>query len=223
MRKKSKRICYLCGVEGATTKDHIPPRGIFPKEPKGQLITVNAHKHCNEKFQQDDELFRNVIIAASNRTNEGKKAWEEQVVSSWKSNPGAKKDLNNLLIPSYVHDIKNNFFIPCQDLGLDYELFKRQIIRWTRGLYFKQFNKALSQDCLIDVQRLPPPEESVLPFIKHLSDGGNLLKWIHVEPKIFSYTLITSNEADDIGFVMYVFFNTEVYFSSFNVLDHSKK
>ena len=64
-KKKHQKFCYLCEQPNPDTRDHIPPRGIFPKMPKGQLITVPAHEGCNNRFSRDDELFRNPIIAAS--------------------------------------------------------------------------------------------------------------------------------------------------------------
>jgi|GEM_PF-4231765 hypothetical protein len=37
MPKSNNKICFLCGNEGANTKDHIPPRGIFSLKSQGQL------------------------------------------------------------------------------------------------------------------------------------------------------------------------------------------
>jgi hypothetical protein len=95
--QQKEAYCYICGKTGADSKDHIPPRGIFPRKPTGQLITVKAHRSCNESFQHDDELFRNLIIAACYRIREGKTAWEKQVLYSFKKNPGAKKILRDLI------------------------------------------------------------------------------------------------------------------------------
>lgn len=57
--------CYLCG-NPSTTRDHIPPLGIFPKPRPDNLITVPACGNCNAKTTLDDEYFRTVVSATSN-------------------------------------------------------------------------------------------------------------------------------------------------------------
>ena len=62
MRQKNLKIkCYICGKGGADSKDHIPPKGIFPKDLRGKLrgnlITVPAHSECNNSFKLDDANF----------------------------------------------------------------------------------------------------------------------------------------------------------------------
>jgi len=219
--KRINNICYNCGKDGADTKDHIPPRSIFPKKPSGQLITVKAHRSCNESFQNDDELFRNLVIAASHRTYEGKLAWEEQVLRSFNKNPGAKKILNNLLIPIKINDPVSGKTIIQYALALDSQMLERQITRWTKGLYYKRFNEPLNDDAKIEIVKLQPPEISVTSLMERLAKQQLRPLWNHVEKNIFSYTFITSNEAQDIGFIIYVFFNTEVFMASINVNDKS--
>jgi hypothetical protein len=35
--KKPKELCALCGKNIATTRDHIPPKGIYPKEMRNKI------------------------------------------------------------------------------------------------------------------------------------------------------------------------------------------
>ena len=63
-RKHDKGECYLCGAP-ATTRDHIPPEGIFPKPLPENLITVPACLSCNQGKSLDDEYFRVVVAAGS--------------------------------------------------------------------------------------------------------------------------------------------------------------
>lgn len=57
-RKKRKLLCAICGVRPAITKDHIPPKGIFPSPRPSNLITVPACKPCNHGDSELDERFR---------------------------------------------------------------------------------------------------------------------------------------------------------------------
>jgi len=53
VKSKYSKRCYLCGKAKPDSKDHIPPRGVFPKVPKGNLITVPAHRTCNNEYSQN--------------------------------------------------------------------------------------------------------------------------------------------------------------------------
>lgn len=222
MNNRKNRLCYLCGKEGADTKDHIPPRGIFPLKPKGQLMTVPAHRECNAKFQTDDELFRNIIIAASYRTPAGRTAWQEQVVNSWRSNPKAKNILKDLLFTLNIKDPLTNLKVPVDALRIDVKLVERQVTRWSRGLFYKRFRTPLSQSSEIVVNKLGPPEVSVIPLMREYAKYHMVPKWHEVEKNVFSYAFVTSTEAKDIGFAIFIFFNTEVYSAAINVYDKSK-
>lgn len=212
--EKAKKLCYLCGKPGADTREHIPPRGIFPKKPTGILITVPAHRRCNHKFHKDDELFRNSIIMASWRSLEGQKAWKEQVVPSWKKNPGARDELRRRLMPVWVKDRISGALVRAKGVKIECPFVDRQIDRWTRGLYYHRFKKPMPPDLKVEVDRLNPPEDSIAPMISDLAQQGIRLKWIHVEPDVFSYAYPVAEENIHIGFAVFVFFNTEVYLGS---------
>lgn len=218
MKNRRNKLCYLCGGNGADTRDHIPPRGIFPKKPSGQLITVPAHKKCNEQFQNDDEIFRNLIIAASFRTMEGKMSWDEIVIKSFHSNPGARKELLKRLKKIYVEDPISGLIIPKYALMLESDLFIRQLRRWTLGLYFKKNNRPLNQDAKINIEKLTVPEISIVGIQHYLYTRFRLsLKWKIVEPNIFVYSYTSSIESKDEVVIFFILFNTEVYMTSINI------
>jgi len=56
-KRKSKGICVFCG-DSATTRDHVPPLGVFPDPKPTDLITVPACEACNSDSKLDDEYFR---------------------------------------------------------------------------------------------------------------------------------------------------------------------
>jgi len=213
-RKKRSKLCYLCGKPNTDTKDHVPPRGIFPAKPKGQLLTVPAHRDCNEKYAEDDELFRNLIIAGSGRTAEGEHAWNEQVVPSWKENRGAKRRLQERMVIIWVRDPKSGLFIPRKALGGDVPVFEREIDRCTRGLYYRKFNKPYPPSQEIKMDKLQPPEISIPDLNRGAARDGVKLDWIHVEPNIFAYSFQVSPENMNAIIAFFIFFNTDVFMAS---------
>jgi hypothetical protein len=216
-RKKRSKLCYLCAKPGADTKEHIPARGIFPKEPAGRLITVPAHRRCNERFSEDDDLFRNLVIAASWKTPEGQKAWNEQVLSSWKKNPGAKRELQKRLLAIWVKDPVSGALIRKPALAADVSLFRRQVDRWMRGLFYHRFREPMPVDIKIQVDKLDKPEISLPPLKNIMVSQGARPNWVHVEPKIFSYLHVAADENKHASVGIFVFFDTEVYMASTNV------
>jgi hypothetical protein len=61
--------CIYCGSRDDLTRDHIPPRAVFPVDPKYRvnLITVPSCRRCNKKYSDDDEYFA-FFIAGNRRT-----------------------------------------------------------------------------------------------------------------------------------------------------------
>lgn len=79
-REERKQPCAICGKEEATTSDHIPPRGIFPKPRPSNLITVPTCFRCNHAGSKYDERFRvylNMEVGVD--TPETRKLWEENI------------------------------------------------------------------------------------------------------------------------------------------------
>jgi len=212
-KRRSSRLCYLCGKAGADSRDHVPPRGIFPKLPRGNLITVPAHKACNEAFSEDDEALRNVIIAASSRSEAGRQAWDEEVLPSFAKNPRARQFLLDRLVPVWVKDPQTGAFVRMTGIAVETSLYKRQMTRITRGLFYNRFRMPLPQDWPIKFHKMPPPEQSMRDLEALLARHGLKLRWQHVEPGIFSYYYGVVDEDNRIGIAVMVFFDTEVFWT----------
>ncbi len=58
--RKTAPVCVFCGVRDGTTKDHVPPKGMFPP-PRPNLITVPACVTCNGGASEIDERFRTML------------------------------------------------------------------------------------------------------------------------------------------------------------------
>ena len=61
--KAVKRCVYCSCLLESGTKDHVPPKCLYPKGTEG-LITVPSCNTCNSRFAKDDEYFRQVIAFA---------------------------------------------------------------------------------------------------------------------------------------------------------------
>lgn len=50
--------CIYCGSKEDLTKDHIPPKNLFPKPRPSNLMTVPCCNDCNGSFSLDDEYIQ---------------------------------------------------------------------------------------------------------------------------------------------------------------------
>lgn len=64
MGKKKPAKCRLCGEVRVLTREHLPQRGLYPKEIRSQIPNFNivhACSECNNGAHADDELLKVVI------------------------------------------------------------------------------------------------------------------------------------------------------------------
>ena len=55
------RTCAFCGKK-ATTKDHIPPRSMYPHTKRNGILSVPSCEKCNSGSSDDDEYFKENLI-----------------------------------------------------------------------------------------------------------------------------------------------------------------
>lgn len=61
-----KRTCVYCGSTAFLTKDHVPPKSIFPRPLPNDLITVPCCRKCNKGFEKDDRYFATILSLRAN-------------------------------------------------------------------------------------------------------------------------------------------------------------
>ena len=130
--------CYLCGATNNLTKDHIPPKNLFPSPKPTNLITVWCCKKCNEKFSLIDESFRVFTSSVIDRSKSGEWIWNNKVMdSSFKRSPKLKQATIKCLVPvqSEINGVK------VQQTGMTYPVKKTKeyLVRLTKG-FTKHFN-----------------------------------------------------------------------------------
>lgn len=63
---REHRSCAYCAAQNAETRDHIPPRNLFPKPRPSDLITVPCCEPCRAEWSNDDEYFRLAVVSTEN-------------------------------------------------------------------------------------------------------------------------------------------------------------
>lgn len=78
--------CYLCGAP-PTTRDHVPPKGIYPDPKPANLITVPACEPCNSSTRLHDEYFRWLVATASPGSKEAKVLAKTKIIRGFRKRP----------------------------------------------------------------------------------------------------------------------------------------
>lgn len=130
--------CYLCNSTENLTKDHIPPKNLFPSPKPTNLITIWCCKKCNGKFSLIDESFRVFTSSVINRSKSGEWIWNNKVMdSSFKRSPKLKQSTIKSLVPLQAEI--NGIYV--QETGMTYPVKKTKeyLVRLTKG-FTKHFN-----------------------------------------------------------------------------------
>jgi len=213
-----KKVCFICGSEGADTVDHVPPKNIFLKRDKNigkDLITVPAHKNCNKLFEKDDEYFRYCLsIPAYWESKQARELWETKMKNQLhrSQSEGFRKYLLNNFLKSEIQT-PSGIFLGKADLAmLDVKRMDRVLGRITRGIYYKINQNILPINTSVEVHMLHPNEGR--KQIKNFKIQNEL---VSIGNETFKYYWKPTIENDNIGLMWLIFFNS-VYFWIFTGL-----
>ena len=140
-----------CGSQRNPTKDHIPPKCLFPSPLPQNLITVPCCRQCNESASRDDEYFR--MILAGRRDVGGNpdasKVMEKAVRSLQR--PEAKGLRNSFLDSTRFFYFVNELGVvePGGSYNADHNRLGHVASRIIKGLYWNQTGERLPNDCIV--------------------------------------------------------------------------
>ena len=150
----TNKLCCLCGIRPATTKDHIPPKCIFPSPRPVDIITVPACEECNEGTSAIDEEFRVFVsMFAGKRTAEAERLWENQTLSTVKKNRRLLDKATSACQPGYITS-KHGIILGTVDLVVWDDSMSQIIDKMIRGLYFYHFGQILADRVDITVKQV---------------------------------------------------------------------
>lgn len=129
----SQRSCYLCGATEQLTRDHIPPRNLFPPPRPTNLITVDCCEACNNGMNLSDERMRVFLAAPAGRSLAGDQVWREDVVQrSFERSDSLRRRF--ALSMTEVLALRDGVISPHQAITIPQEEAKAYIVRITKGL-----------------------------------------------------------------------------------------
>lgn len=127
------RWCYLCRSTESLTKDHLPPKNLFPKPHPSNLISVPCCKTCNEKFSKLDEQFRVFVSTPVNVSDIGKDIMRKKVFGgSLKDSPKLKTQMGRNVFKGTLTTALGPIVVPL--IAMEREVLDPFFTRLTKGL-----------------------------------------------------------------------------------------
>ncbi len=167
-------ICAICGQREATTRDHVPPKAIFPKPRPNNLITVPACSECNNGASDLDDLFKVFLSMQAAENNDiAKQLFEEKTTRTLERNKSLldkiSKEAQELQILNQHGQIETRTGVLWDSRAHD-----AVIERTIRGLFFHHHGSPFQKDTTLSVQWLravPEEMQSKLHLLQVVSIG----------------------------------------------------
>nr|WP_315448615.1 hypothetical protein [uncultured Pseudomonas sp.] len=199
-----EKKCYFCG-ETANTREHVPPKGFFPKETRKNLITVSACEVHNNHKSGDDEYFRMTLagIAWSDLPT----SMQETIIRSVKRKPALAR---HILETSKKNDT-GWFTYDADGVRIDHvlECIGRGLLFREQGKIFKELSFFLKNFMHLNESA---PSEYIPRYRLAQKMMPDLLLEIEAKgenPKIFQYKIFEN-------YVQFTFYEKHITTMAFN-------
>jgi hypothetical protein len=187
MKTKNTLVCCYCGIREATTKDHIPPKAIFPKPRPNDLITVPACFECNNEASKSDESFKTYLgMHVARFGGDGERLFKEGVLKTTKHNNKLRQQIIQSMTPRYV--IKDNVKVNVSaEVVWDNESHDLVLERIVRGLFFHHFELIIANNANIKVYWQPEHNNSFddILLTRSIANGNFLYQFARVEDGLY--------------------------------------
>lgn len=205
-RKQQKRECYLCGAP-ATTREHIPPRGMFPHPRPHNLVIVPACDECNRGNSLHDEYFRVVVATGSRDSPQSLALLHQRILPRVRKSPALIAGLMKSV--QWVDLLSEGGIYLGRAPAFPFDRSRVQTVvdKIVRGLFFKHTNRRLAPEYVVSRFLYNPPVEK--PFqdviaslpLHNIGDGA-----------VFSYRYYLPDAAGSESFWFLMFYNDTSFF-----------
>jgi len=146
--------CAICGTRAATTRDHVPPKSIFPKPLPSDLVTVPACGNCNSGSSPSDEEFKvGLSMLAGMETPETLKLWKDGVMRTLAHNRRMHREVMDRFVQVDVRSPGGIYLHTREAILIPKQPIHSVLERTIRGLYYHHFGEALGTRARCDVQQ----------------------------------------------------------------------
>lgn len=153
--KKTKGLgtCVICNKRAATTRDHVPPKGIFCQPRPTNLITVPACSECNHGASEHDKRFKiDLGLHVSGSGGKAEEFFRREAIKTLKKNRKLLQKILSQLEPVYLQTKGGIIYDRGYRCRWNSEAHDAIVERIIRGLYYRHFRDILGDQVRIRVQ-----------------------------------------------------------------------
>ena len=182
--------CYFCHGK-ATSREHVPPKQLFPKDMKRNLITVPSCDLHNGLKSRDDDYLRFVLIGGLKDVKDKRfKSIVDKTIRSVERKP--------LLAASFLNTLKPIYGLPSVKIDKDRLFYSYESI--ARGIVFHELGPVKIERYAIDdyISFLSDETQGKIigqEQIKALKDDTDKFftnrDWNGANPLVFSYQWVS--------------------------------
>ena len=202
----SSKLCVFCGSV-ATTKDHVPPKCIFPEDRRENLITVPACELCNSTTRKDDEYFRLIIAGVANDSSAAGEVLQYKILPGAEVRPGLLKKITGTMELIDFHT-ETGIYIG-QKPAFTYEASRIHpvVSKIVKGLFYVRNSRTLAPEYEVDDFILQPdlPDETI--------EALNTLPLYSVDNEVFQYRYYSEPGRMDHSYWFLMFYKSVLFFS----------
>jgi hypothetical protein len=217
--------CIYCGAQEKITREHVIPRGIFPKGHKiKNPIIVSACHDCNNKYSSDEEFFRNFItMIGSDYSPHADHLLNTTVKRSIHRMPNIGRRMTSLMEEVRLfspHGIYLGWRTKINIPPEDWERYHKVLSKIVKGLFYHETKRIIPEDYCI--RHFWGQVDNGIKINKdYLAILNALPKWNKDNHPIFAYSYGVIN--DKPLSVWATFYYDSIFFLSFIVTEELAK
>lgn len=206
MPTNSTNRCFLCGATGNLTREHIPPKNLFPKPRPSNLHTVPCCEPCNNGGSKEDEYFRVAASCLINANPTGKERFERVLESTVPSGRIKKEiaDVSDLVEPVTLRTPTGD--IEARRHGFDASMICRSLVRTTKGFLVSSHPELDTLNLDFEITHI---DQFKLDFLVTSGLTQTFTKW-SVGDGVYTNYRAASAEDPDTGMMVHVFYRAAV-------------
>lgn len=215
MKTIETKTCYMCD-KPATSKEHAPPRCIFPERKdtldgenfRMDLIAVPSCDEHNCEKSRDDEYLMQVMPMSVGSNAVAENHLDRKVKRSLTRNQKAAKALTTGSMRVRIHDTKTGAWFDGTTLNVDMARVNRVIEMNARAIYFHHTGKKLNGPISVMTNfSLSLDSVSLNDAVQELFENGEIMLQGAVRhghnPKVFTYRTVQIESLEILEFTYY--------------------
>ncbi len=187
--KGPELICIYCSATNLIpTRDHVPPKCLFPKPRPLNLVTVPACPTCNQSFKLDDEYFRLMVAGeAAYRDPVATRLWAERVMPN--TGLGLRRAVLSQARLCEVRTPGGLYVGRAAQIGFNSLRIRRVVERIAVGLMWHHYRQRLTPGVTVEAHYRP----DLAPLTEILT-SSNL---VNIGDTVFKYRYCRAWDAPD--------------------------